>query len=72
MVLCYWLQIADSFPGMEQYAEAPVVQPPHHAHVAVDLRKAPKWLKRPVGASFGVSGITNIGSRLVESSVKNL
>ncbi|XP_046674352.1 protein transport protein Sec31A isoform X2 [Homalodisca vitripennis] len=49
-------KIADSFPGMEQYAEAPVVQPPQHAPLAVELRKAPKWLKRPSGASFGFGG----------------
>ncbi|XP_054267907.1 protein transport protein Sec31A-like [Macrosteles quadrilineatus] len=49
-------KIADSFPGMDQFAEAPVVQPPQHSHVAVELRKAPKWLKRPVGASFGFGG----------------
>lgn len=43
---------------MEQYAEAPVVQPPHNFHEVVELRKAPKWLKRPAGACFGVSNIS--------------
>lgn len=42
---------------MEQYADAPPVQPPVHGqlHSAPELRKAPKWLRRPAGASFGVT-----------------
>ncbi|XP_066994333.2 protein transport protein Sec31A isoform X2 [Anabrus simplex] len=46
-------KIADSFPGMENFAQAPL---PLQQPVSVDLRKAPKWLKRPVGASFGFGG----------------
>ncbi|KAK7872942.1 hypothetical protein R5R35_004256 [Gryllus longicercus] len=46
-------KIADSFPGMEAYAQAPVTQ---QHQVPVDLRKPPKWLRRPVGASFGFGG----------------
>ena len=43
---------------MEEYSQA---QPPAQQPAdTVDLRKAPKWLRRPVGASFGV--------RLTESS----
>ncbi|KAJ9593994.1 hypothetical protein L9F63_014589, partial [Diploptera punctata] len=46
-------KIADSFPGMESYVQAPV---PQQQHSSVDLRKPPKWLRRPVGASFGFNG----------------
>lgn len=48
-------KIADSFPGMDGYVQAPCPQqaPP----VSVDLTKPPKWLKRPVGASFAVNTI---------------
>lgn len=47
-------KIADSFPGMDGYAETPVPQQ-DSGPVSVDLSKPPKWLKKPVGASFGVS-----------------
>lgn len=46
-------KIADSFPGMDGYVQAPA--PQQAQPVSVDLSKPPKWLKRPVGASFGVS-----------------
>ncbi|KAJ8957314.1 hypothetical protein NQ314_006562 [Rhamnusium bicolor] len=45
-------KIADSFPGMDGYVQAPVPQPTT-GPVSVDLTKPPKWLRRPVGASFG-------------------
>lgn len=45
-------KIADSFPGMELYAQAPLTQT-HSAPVV--LKKPPKWLKKPVGAKFGVN-----------------
>lgn len=46
-------KIVDSFPGMD-----PFTQPPSavQAEPAVVLTKAPKWLKRPFGASFGFGG----------------
>lgn len=46
-------KIADSFPGMDGYVQAPV---PHEATgpTSFDLSKPPKWFKKPVGASFGV------------------
>lgn len=47
------LQIADSFPGMETFAPAMAPQP--HVQTTVDLRKPPKWLRRPAGVSFAVS-----------------
>lgn len=47
-------KIADSFPGMDGYVQAPVPQQ-NLEPVSVDLTKPPKWLKRPVGANFGVS-----------------
>lgn len=48
-------KIADSFPGMDGYAETPVPQQ-DSGPVSVDLSKPPKWLKKPVGASFGFGG----------------
>ncbi|XP_034188166.2 COPII coat complex component secretory 31 isoform X1 [Osmia lignaria lignaria] len=46
-------KIVDSFPGMD-----PFTQPPSavQAEPAVVLTKAPKWLKRPFGSSFGFGG----------------
>jgi hypothetical protein len=44
--------IADSFPGMETMQ--PVAA--HPSSVPVQLKQPPKWLKRPVGASFGFGG----------------
>lgn len=45
-------KIADSFPGMELYSQAPV---PQSHQLPVELRKPPKWLRKPAGAAFGVS-----------------
>ncbi|XP_049818141.1 protein transport protein Sec31A [Aethina tumida] len=47
-------KIADSFPGMDGYIQAPVSQTT--AVVSCDLTKPPKWLRRPCGASFGFGG----------------
>lgn len=46
------LQIADSFPGMGEAIPDPLIQ---SQQPIVDLKKAPKWLRKPVGATFGVS-----------------
>lgn len=51
-------KIADSFPGMDGYVEAPV--PQQSAPTSVDLSKPPKWLKRPIGASFGVNYLRSL------------
>lgn len=48
-------KIADSFPGMDGYVQAPIPQQGSSVVVSVDLTKPPKWLKKPIGASFGVS-----------------
>lgn len=48
-------KIADSFPGMDAYVQAPVPQQ-QQQQSPVDLHKPPRWLKRPVGASFGFGG----------------
>ncbi|KAL1115908.1 hypothetical protein AAG570_006197 [Ranatra chinensis] len=51
-------KIADSFPGMEQLNQNELVtgsgqhQP---SSGAVEMKKPPKWLRQPVGASFAVS-----------------
>ncbi len=44
--------IADSFPGMESMQPVSA----HPSAVPVQLKNPPKWLKRPVGASFGFGG----------------
>lgn len=51
-------RIADSFPGMDQFDKAPVPQA-NNQTVYSDLKNPPKWLKRPVGATFGVSQLYN-------------
>lgn len=53
-------KIADSFPGMEHFAQAPTPQATTQIHYN-DLKKPPKWMKQPIGAKFGVSlhSITN-------------
>lgn len=45
-------QIVDSFPGMDPFTQPP---PAVQTESTVLLAKAPKWLKRPIGVSFGVS-----------------
>lgn len=47
-------KIADSFPGMDATMQAPMPQTSVY-HETNDLRKPPKWLKKPVGACFAVS-----------------
>lgn len=39
---------------MDGYVQAPVPQQTLEP-ISFDMTKPPKWLKRPVGASFGVS-----------------
>ncbi|XP_019891500.2 protein transport protein Sec31A isoform X3 [Musca domestica] len=48
-------KIADSFPGMDQFAQAPI---PQQAAPIVyqDLKYAPKWIKKPSGVTFGFGG----------------
>ncbi|XP_012288447.1 protein transport protein Sec31A isoform X2 [Orussus abietinus] len=46
-------KLVDSFPGMDPFTQ-PVPQQPTEA--AVLLKKAPKWLKRRSGVSFGFGG----------------
>ncbi|XP_076291003.1 COPII coat complex component secretory 31 [Lasioglossum baleicum] len=46
-------KIVDSFPGMDPFTQPP---PAMQSEPAVILTKAPKWLKRPFGASFGFGG----------------
>lgn len=46
-------KIADSFPGMDAFAQAPVPQNVTQI-VYSDLKVPPKWMKRPIGATFGV------------------
>ncbi|XP_011874105.1 PREDICTED: protein transport protein Sec31A isoform X2 [Vollenhovia emeryi] len=44
-------KIADSFPGMDPFTQSTV-----QTGTTAVLTKAPKWLKRPFGASFGFGG----------------
>ncbi|XP_068145426.1 protein transport protein Sec31A [Drosophila tropicalis] len=48
-------KIADSFPGMDQFAQEPVPQQATQV-VYHDLVRAPKWMKRPCGVAFGFGG----------------
>ncbi|XP_017468376.1 PREDICTED: protein transport protein Sec31A isoform X2 [Rhagoletis zephyria] len=48
-------KIADSFPGMDQLAQAPIPQQSTQI-VYHDLKRAPKWIKRPCGVTFGFGG----------------
>uniref|UniRef100_A0A0A1X6V3 Protein transport protein Sec31A n=1 Tax=Zeugodacus cucurbitae TaxID=28588 RepID=A0A0A1X6V3_ZEUCU len=48
-------KIADSFPGMDQIAQAPIPQQSTQI-VYHDLKRAPKWIKRPCGVAFGFGG----------------
>lgn len=45
-------KIVDSFPGMDPFTQSPATV---QTETAAILTKVPKWLKRPFGASFGVS-----------------
>ncbi|XP_054741093.1 protein transport protein Sec31A isoform X2 [Anastrepha obliqua] len=48
-------KIADSFPGMDQIAQAPIPQQSTQI-VYHDLKRAPKWIKRPCSVAFGFGG----------------
>lgn len=48
-------KIADSFPGMDTFAQAPLPQSNLAPVVYNDLKTPPVWMKPPVGASFGVN-----------------
>lgn len=63
-------KIADSFPGMEHFAQAPTPQATTQIHYN-DLKKPPKWMKQPIGAKFGVSlhSITHFISLFLFDSV---
>lgn len=61
-------KIADSFPGMDAFAQAPPQQQQQQQQSPVDLRKPPKWLRRPVGASFGFGGkLVSFGNETVQA-----
>ncbi|XP_057666336.1 protein transport protein Sec31A isoform X1 [Diorhabda carinulata] len=67
-------KIADSFPGMDGYVRAPEPQQ-DLGPTSVDLSKPPKWLKKPIGASFGFGGklVTfEDGKSTVAQSLQNL
>ncbi|GBN13738.1 Protein transport protein Sec31A, partial [Araneus ventricosus] len=46
-------KIAESFPGSDTLTQPPNVESIHR-HISVPLQKPPKWIRKPVGASFGV------------------
>ncbi|CAL1287606.1 unnamed protein product [Larinioides sclopetarius] len=48
-------KIAESFPGSDTLIQPPNVESMHR-HISVPLQKPPKWLRKPVGASFGFGG----------------
>lgn len=48
------MKLADSFPGMD-----PLVKPPIQQQQSIDnndLKKPPKWLRKPIGATFAFGG----------------
>lgn len=51
-------RLAESFPGADTMAQLPPAyqqqQQQQRAGVSISLLKPPKWLRKPVGASFGV------------------
>jgi protein transport protein SEC31 len=49
-------KILDSFPGMQQMPQENHHQQASQSVVYHDLKKPPKWLKRPAGISFGFGG----------------
>uniref|UniRef100_A0A182Y5Z2 Protein transport protein Sec31A n=1 Tax=Anopheles stephensi TaxID=30069 RepID=A0A182Y5Z2_ANOST len=51
-------KIADSFPGMENIGHEPSQSVPLQSHGAVsnDLKRPPRWMRRPAGACFGFGG----------------
>jgi len=55
-------KLADSFPGMDLTMTNTAI--PSQQPSLLQLRDAPKWLKRPCGASFAVSVMQN-RSRLI-------
>ncbi|XP_037887784.1 protein transport protein Sec31A isoform X1 [Glossina fuscipes] len=57
-------KIADSFPGMDQFANVPIPQQCTPT-IYNDLKYAPKWIKKPVGTTFG------FGGKLVSFNSKN-
>lgn len=44
---------------MDGYLQAPVPQQTPTTQSSTDISKAPKWLKKPVSAKFGVSATKN-------------
>uniref|UniRef100_A0A182XC07 Protein transport protein Sec31A n=1 Tax=Anopheles quadriannulatus TaxID=34691 RepID=A0A182XC07_ANOQN len=51
-------KIADSFPGMEHIGHEPSQSVPVQSHgpVANELKRPPRWMRRPAGACFGFGG----------------
>ncbi|XP_058457782.1 protein transport protein Sec31A isoform X2 [Malaya genurostris] len=50
-------KIADSFPGMESIGHEPIPQAGQQTQTgSCDLKRAPKWMRRPSGACFGFGG----------------
>ncbi|EEC03709.1 protein transport protein Sec31A, putative, partial [Ixodes scapularis] len=52
-------KLAESFPGADDFAQLPSFQQQQAAaqrSVSISLLKPPKWLRKPVGASFGFGG----------------
>uniref|UniRef100_A0A147BUB7 Protein transport protein Sec31A n=1 Tax=Ixodes ricinus TaxID=34613 RepID=A0A147BUB7_IXORI len=52
-------KLAESFPGTDDFAQLPSFQQQQAAaqrSVSISLLKPPKWLRKPVGASFGFGG----------------
>ena len=53
VILFFFSKVAESF-GNAPFGSAPV-QVPHEQEKVLPLQKPPKWIRKPVGASFAVS-----------------
>lgn len=48
-------QVAESFNTGDPFSQQAPVQMPHSEQKVMLLQKPPKWIRKPVGASFAVS-----------------
>lgn len=55
-ITMFSFQVAESFSGLEPFAQAPIHVTQEEEKI-VPLKKPPKWLRKPVGASFAVSSV---------------
>jgi hypothetical protein len=62
-------QIADSFQSNDPFAQAAASQQVQQTQNVMPLQKPPKWLRKPVGATFGVYKINDFFHEVVSVPV---